>query len=733
MAIEEPVGNPPALRTDASFGARQALATQLRPLFASLNQSYRAYGKRRHLTSSALCRYLNGDRVPPVEFLTGLFEDLAADGRPVSPADRDRLLGLRDRLLRTGSAVQQLESQLAECRKELSDCLQDQDALVRELACQESVLRSLEERYRTIRSDRARTRDEDYLRVERERDALRRQVDQLREELLRERAWALRTEEQCRHLVWRLRFASGPARRSGDLASLLNDMDHVPVGELAGLVARTQRRHETLATELIRAASRTRTVADTVALFAALDEAGTPQKAEAAVPDALRDRELPEVVELLTRLHRHRLDGCVAVALDTVALTRPGAFVHQVVARLDSGARSSRLGPALVTEAATRLRVPELAALLAALAGDDRLPGAAERCVDHAARTRWVHEQVEVTVLLNRSGSAPLAERLVTGVIQHRSPLHAANVLDELSRRGLDPLAGRAVDRLIRSEVASHVVRALAAMPHGTRDHRLRLLRQRCAASHPPAEAAAIAELLHSLNLSGQAAELAGAFLWHRSAEDVREFAAELRGTRSGRLVQLLSLATAGRPLTDLVEVADRLAEVGLPESGTALLAWAAGNRSTDDALALLIRSVDDPDGAPELTASAALRPRQSVAELLDALRRRGWDGPAEALLAAIDRSEPSALKSVHQAINRRRPPGGGPDSRAVPTAPGEADQPNGVALLRHELARTREELTRARRRADAEERRRKAAEDLVRKLRRNPTAPLGEGAGRGR
>ncbi|WP_457033454.1 hypothetical protein [Kitasatospora sp. P5_F3] len=743
MSNDEHPENLPVLRAGTTVGERENFAARLRPLFVALGISYRVYGKQRHLTPSAVCRYLKGDRIPPLDFLIDLFEDLADKGHPVDEGDRSELLRLREQALRGGGAVQQLQAQLEETREELADCRQEQLRLVQQLAAREETLGLVEDRLHSLRQERDRdTRLTEHIRTEQERDALHRQVQELREELLREQAWALRAKELCRLLLWQLRLADEPAPREATVHELMSTMDRATVGQLVGFVAQADDKHRPVAAELIRSAGRHRPISDAVALFVALHDAGTPEQAIDALPAAVLGRGVDEVSDLIGAFDDRALDEYTATVVRTAVRHQSWQDLARLVAHLHGRGLSPELGDTVAAAAAAFRPVGEVRALLVELGTGQRFDRTVDHCLDHAARERTIADLISLAVDLADADRAAYVRQLTAGVLGRRRAPDAAEFLGQLARVGLSLFADEAYDELIRTGAPALLVGVLAALDFKTGRHRLEATRQYAATARPVPDVIEIVQQFEAQDMVVHAADLTVAFVQHRPAAEIAELGSAL--DRRGSLMRLLSRAVESLPVTQYQPLIHRLDEAGLPDVGIGLLAWATRNRLTSDALEILTALPAFPGATASVLDSAADRSAPSVAQLVLALRERDRPELADTLLRTAERRAqlgPTALRNaieteeIRQGVNRTTAPGRIPSPAASRPGRTVRDVPDVPTLLaenarlRRELDVTRQQLTATRTRLEVETARRERAETLTRipgSPYDNTLAPLG-------
>ncbi|THA85496.1 hypothetical protein [Streptomyces sp. A0592] len=207
------------------------LAAALRELFSSLGLSVRRYASRTHRNAGAVSRYLNGTRVPPWDFVTELFIEVAKQKKAplrqeamelIKEAHRNALKVSNKRL----HEVQTLQDQLEEADARVQQAAIREQVLMEGLQLREQRIAELETRHvelsaRRDKEIREREGTVAELAPARETDSdelarLKSEVDQLRVELQRAKESSAAAEERCRALEERLAAAEEQAQAGRD-------------------------------------------------------------------------------------------------------------------------------------------------------------------------------------------------------------------------------------------------------------------------------------------------------------------------------------------------------------------------------------------------------------------------------------------------------------------------------------------------------------------------------------
>ncbi|MER7733250.1 hypothetical protein ABTX80_20405 [Streptomyces erythrochromogenes] len=201
------------------------LAAALRELFSSLGLSVRRYASRTHRNAGAVSRYLNGTRVPPWDFVTELFIEVAKQKKAplrqeamelIKESHRNALKVSNKRL----HEVQTLQDQLEEADARVQQAAIREQVLMEGLQIREQRIAELETRHVELSARRDKEIREGAvaeLALARDTDSdelarLKSEVDQLRVELQRAKESSAAAEERCRALEERLAAAEEEAQ-----------------------------------------------------------------------------------------------------------------------------------------------------------------------------------------------------------------------------------------------------------------------------------------------------------------------------------------------------------------------------------------------------------------------------------------------------------------------------------------------------------------------------------------
>ncbi|MFF7046554.1 hypothetical protein ACIP4T_32180 [Streptomyces massasporeus] len=190
------------------------LAETLRMLFASLKISLRRYAARTHSDPGTVSRYLNGKRVPPWSFVTGLLTEVADHrGEPVTAEVSSRLRMLHSTAVSASTRnhrVQELQQLLEEQNQQVRDSQASERELEKELHELQRRFDMVETELRALEAARATDREEHHVAVDQaraeqarlraERDSLRREITSLRTQLADAQQATALAEEHCARL-----------------------------------------------------------------------------------------------------------------------------------------------------------------------------------------------------------------------------------------------------------------------------------------------------------------------------------------------------------------------------------------------------------------------------------------------------------------------------------------------------------------------------------------------------
>ncbi|MFD4535684.1 hypothetical protein ACFWNL_23590 [Kitasatospora sp. NPDC058397] len=634
-------------------------ASRLRPLFDSLRVSYRVYGKRRNITASAICRYLSGERIPTQRFLEDLFDDLAAAGARVDDEEQATLLHLRQRALNGGGPVQQTQAQLEEAQQEVRDCLARESELQGALQAREQELRENQEQLDRLRRERGSSDQaaqlawqlSQYERVEAERDRLRDEVDELREELFGERDWRLRLTEQCRQLMWQL-LVTERVPAAGGLVSLLSNAESASVSELVGLAAAADDRQLAVATELIRSAGRHRPLGDAVDLFVALHEAGRPQQAQATLPASVLGRTVSDVTELIGAFAARGLDDYTATVIRTWVELQSWPEVVELTVQLHKAGEDPEPGDTVAMAAAAVRSPDDVISLLLELNLRHGLSSTVGRCLDVMAKEREIAALVEVADGLEDAGLPELCRRLVVLVVQQRRPQDTAELLRQLSQGRLIWLADQMFDELNRYGRPRTIVAVLSGLGFADGAARIQAAAEYAAEFRSGTDAAALVRGFQAVDLSAHAALITGNFVLLRAPAEVTQLMRALDTPGGESAGRCLEEAERRMTVDQILRMGRKLFATDLREHGCDLLARTTRSRPAGVAAELLAKLSEFPDIAEPVFARTVWGlSLQAVAEVIVSLRSRPRLDVADRLAKVTEELIPDSREALREEI----------------------------------------------------------------------------------
>ncbi|MFI5530840.1 hypothetical protein ACIA8O_20105 [Kitasatospora sp. NPDC051853] len=635
MLQDVPSQNLPAPRTRNAASTRQEFAERLKRHFHQLGVSYRVYGKEHHIPAPTLSRYLNGQRDPGEQFLASLFEQLAAAGRPVDASDQARLRDLHTKSFRRGG-----HAQVASLQAELEDCLRDHQELSAQLADLKDALEEADTRLKAVRRQRDLS-SAARLRVQRERDALQERVNNLQNEILVLRAWVISLVARLERLE-RLRIEEEMKERTAGTSSvsdLLAGTDRTPVDELVRLVSDSEDRHRPVATELVRAACRSRPAPEVATLLLALHQAEGAAQVISALPGTVRERSLTEAVNLLCSLVDRQLYGYVGPALQAFASTHSDSLLLTLLVHLHD--RSPGLqAVTTITGASMRfLRGADVVVLLVDLNSRPELRSALELCLGNLARWRSDLDLLQVTELLARYKRLDLANRLTDRVLEELPAPAAADFLASLTGRCLGPVLQVHLDRLLRTGPPRRAAAVLCALPT-----EIGLDRLAEAGYHPlvTRRIVDVVEFVAALDLfanPSHGTRLVLEYLRSRPEAEARELALRI----DAEVMRMLARTAKTLESSELRALTDLLDRLGFREIGVRLLHRAAKECPPPTVLALL--------------RSSSQRSAEYLSAVLDGVVARGAEFTAEMIAAPELRRRPETLTLLVGTAERSFPP----------------------------------------------------------------------------
>ncbi|MFI8450295.1 hypothetical protein [Streptomyces erythrochromogenes] len=433
------------------------LAAALRELFSCLGLSVRRYASRTHRNAGAVSRYLNGTRVPPWDFVTELFIEVAKQKKAplrqeamelIKESHRNALKVSNKRL----HEVQTLQDQLEEADARVQQAAIREQVLMEGLQVREQRIAELETRHvelsaRRDKEIREREGTVAELALARETDSdeltrLKSEVDQLRVELHRAKESSAAAEERCRTLEERLATAEEEAQ--------------------AGREAMDSDKLE----EAQRSAEEAKALADE--LRQQLDElnarqAAPPPRKAAAADEYLRgleDRERESAQELAGRpvavntreLIRFSVKGDLAHGYTlgvAIAKWSTPDTVHAMCRELRQRGYPS-LAYELASHTAAEMSLPQLLAFLSLLLDED---GGGRRGRDMVGRVlynfSYFREAPEIITFMGMLGEAewaPWVMEIRNHCAKDRKGVRLAELLRELDPEAAHGLIGLIVD-----------------------------------------------------------------------------------------------------------------------------------------------------------------------------------------------------------------------------------------------------------------------------------------------
>ncbi|MFE7187445.1 helix-turn-helix domain-containing protein [Streptomyces erythrochromogenes] len=434
------------------------LAAALRELFSSLGLSVRRYASRTHRNAGAVSRYLNGTRVPPWDFVTELFIEVAKQKKAplrqeamelIKESHRNALKVSNKRL----HEVQTLQDQLEEADARVQQAAIREQVLMEGLQLREQRIAELETRHvelsaRRDKEIREREGTVAELALARETDSdelarLKSEVDQLRVELHRAKESSAAAEERCRTLEERLAAAEEQAQAGREAM----DSDKLEEAQ------RSAEEAKALADEL----------REQLDELKARQAAPPPRKAAHAADEYLRGREdrgresaqklAGRPVAVNTReLIRFSVKGDLTQGYSLgVAIARWSApdTVHEICRALREKGYPS-LASELAGHAAAEMSLPPLLAFLSLLLDED---GGGRRGRDMVGRAlynfSYFREAPEIIAFMGMLGEAewaPWVLEIKNNCAKDRKGVRLAELLRELDPEAAHGLIGLIVD-----------------------------------------------------------------------------------------------------------------------------------------------------------------------------------------------------------------------------------------------------------------------------------------------
>ncbi|MFF3330478.1 helix-turn-helix domain-containing protein [Streptomyces sp. NPDC002888] len=287
-----------------------ALGNVLRELFNTLGISQRQYAHRIHLDPSAVSRYLSGQRRPGQQFVEQLIAAVEEErGSAVTPEAREAVRGAWLAALKACDPdeyrLEVLRDELARSRREAERANRNVEALQLLLEQKEAQVRDTADDLVRLRMDWSAERKA----LSTSQDALGREVEELRQDLLAARRLHREAEEHGRELRERV------LRLEGELAER-GASPEVPLEAFKGQLERTwEEEDSSQASRELTEAAWARSLEDVRQLAAWLVERGDERKIINFVTDVARLRPAEDVV----RFARHSMAWNFGLVFDALA------------------------------------------------------------------------------------------------------------------------------------------------------------------------------------------------------------------------------------------------------------------------------------------------------------------------------------------------------------------------------------------------------------------------------
>ncbi|WP_369142216.1 hypothetical protein [Streptomyces sp. R44] len=595
---------------DSVPAERRALAEDLRALFGALGISVRRYAARRHLDASSVTRYLNGERVPPWEFVADLIGTVGELSAPLTPQAEAALRETHRTALkanRRSGKMQELQDELADVDEESRRIRTRQRALEealldRERSLSDSLRRcaslelKLDEQQSAHRADVALWEGE-YEQLRSECGDLRQEVLFLQEALAVTRAELIAAEDQCHRLEVELDALAELEPRGEGASSLMAALEAADrtasVAELVAVVgdleARTQ---QAIARELVSSASRSRRVEEVAALLSGLRQAGLHAHAETAVPALVMTRPVAETAALAAELHRAGFEDGVATLLrSSVELHAPCDIVG-----LGLGLHRDRLGElaeSLLAAAFAVRTVTDVVAIVVWAAGTE-VEGATASALGLAAAHRNAQELAELTIALRNAGRDRHALALHDAVADRGTARDVVHTVECFGARGL----GADADRILtatQERGVSHVLPLVRCLVQAGYSEAASTVVDRAVERWQAADVATMIAALYSTDFFPQASQALMAAMG-RSAESTRVLFHSLDEAYPGAeaVVEMVSASGSPERAAYLLTSLDR---GGLPSLAEVVFQQTLSQRPTGYA-GLFLRVLDVSDAA---------------------------------------------------------------------------------------------------------------------------------------
>ncbi|MFE9859033.1 hypothetical protein [Streptomyces sp. NPDC005780] len=639
---------------------RRALAEDLQALFGALGISRRRYAVRRHLNPSSVTRYLNGDRVPPWDFVAGLISDVRQESAPLT-FQAEAALRETHRVAqsanRRNSAIQELQDELASADEETRRIKTRERALEQALHDRERSLSESTSRSQHLERDldnKQLAHRADVMLWEGEYEQLRSDCDDLREEMIHlqealavTRAELIAAEEQCHQLEVELdamaQLGGGAEGASSLMAALEAANRTSSVAELVVVVgdleARTQ---QAMARELVSAASRSRRVEEVAALLSALQQAGLHAHAETAVPALVMTRPVAETAALAGELHRAGFeDGVAAVLRSSVELKSPCDIVGLSLGLHRGGL--GELAESLLTAAFVVRTVSEAVAVAVWAAGTEVEPLSLV-ALGPAADRRTAQELVDLVIALRSAGRHKHAESLPVAIAERCAASSVVIATECFTAKGMTEEADLILSAT-QSRGVSHVLALVHALVQVRHSGAAAAVVDRAVGHWPADSIATMIADLYSTNLFPQAAQALMGSL-RRSAVSTRFLLRYLDDAYPGAEAVVEMVAATGSP-ERAAHLLTSLEACDLPQLAEVVFQHTLREKPTGHA-GMFLQVLDRSDAA-------------AVQEAQLCARARAAQGPSMAplLLALAAGRRNSAVGAVARGCTGNRDNGG--------------------------------------------------------------------------
>ncbi|KAB1987474.1 coiled-coil domain-containing protein [Streptomyces triticiradicis] len=526
---------------------KRALAEDLRQVFLALGITVRRYAARRYLNASTVTRYLNGDRVPPWDFVAGVIADVQEAQCPLTPEAEEALRDLHRQALkshRPSSKAQALQDKLAEADDETRRITTRQRALEEALRDRESRLEHVRGRVRNLETSlegqRLTHRGElevwqgEYTRLQEECGDLQEQVIYLQESLAVARAELIAAEDRCHRLEIQLEtvqeLGSDDGGEAPSIMAMLEEADRrSSVPELVRAVSDLElRTRQAMASELVRAASQSRTIEEVVGLLSALRQAGFDAHAQTALPAMVMVRSIDDTSALARELSREGLEDYVLILVQaSVKFHQPENMAALATALHRCGL--AQHAESLLQAAAVVRPLPDLVSVALTLI-DTGLDAAVAAAMALAATRRPLPDLVALSITLRQACLGRYADVLQTQAAAARSAADVAEFISSLTGHGLrsdaEAVFGHTQERSI-----GHLIPFLHALRD---DERAWTVLTRAARSRPTYD---IAVLVDELYMSGRhqlATDLLMLIMDRKDPLQIRQLVAAMDGLVPG-------------------------------------------------------------------------------------------------------------------------------------------------------------------------------------------------------